>query len=306
MWPFQVSARIEKDKSLFGGVEITGKTLGVIGLGQIGGRVVNAALDLGMSVVGYDPVLSLDAAWMLPGDRMSRAKDLDELLKASDYISVHVPYIKGENGTHHMLNAENMKLCKRNVHLLNFARGEIIDGEAVKKLFDSGAMTGKYVSDFSDPFLMGHPRHVVLPHLGASTEEAEENSAAMAADTIKNFLLTGGLLRCCNHNPGLPIASSKLDRNHLLSTMAFPSGPSPKFMSPQTLFLTLHVLLLILTVAFFLQAPFGTRSTSLPSPWQLWIHRSVVGYALSTRMTPVCSVASPPSSEIWASTSCNK
>ena len=176
---------------MFGGCEIQGKTLGVVGLGQIGGRVVQAALDLGMNVIGYDPVLSLDAAWMLPGDRMARAKDLNELLKSSDYISVHVPYIKGDNGTHHLINEENLKICKPDVHLLNFARGEIIDGSAVKKMYDSGKMTGKYMSDFSDPDLMNHPRHIVLPHLGASTEEAEENSAAMAADTIKDFLLTG-------------------------------------------------------------------------------------------------------------------
>ena len=165
----QVSVRIEKDKKMFGGCEIQGKTLGVVGLGQIGGRVVQAALDLGMNVVGYDPVLSLDAAWMLPGDRMTRAKDLDELLKACDYISVHVPYIKGDNGTHHLLNEDNLKLCKPGVHLLNFARGEIIDGASVKKMYDSGELTGKYVSDFSDPDLMNHPSHLVLPHLGAST-----------------------------------------------------------------------------------------------------------------------------------------
>ena len=187
----QVSVRIEKDKKMFGGCEIQGKTLGVVGLGQIGGRVVQAALDLGMNVVGFDPVLSLDAAWTLPGDRMTRAKDLNELLKASDYISVHVPYIKGDNGTHHLINSENLKICKPNVNLLNFARGEIIDGAAVKKMYDQGTLTGKYISDFSDPDLMNHPRHLVLPHLGASTEEAEENSAAMAADTIKDFLLTG-------------------------------------------------------------------------------------------------------------------
>jgi len=194
----KISARIEKDKKMFAGCEIAGKTLGVVGLGQIGGRVVQAALGLGMNVIGYDPVLSLDAAWMLPGDRMTRAKDIDQLLKQSDYISVHVPYIKGENGTHHMINAENLKLCRPNVHLLNFARGEIIDGAAVKAMYDSGALTGKYVSDFSDPDLMGHPRHLVLPHLGASTEEAEENSAAMAAETIKDFLLTGAIRNSVN------------------------------------------------------------------------------------------------------------
>uniref|UniRef100_A0A7S0RH56 Phosphoglycerate dehydrogenase n=1 Tax=Chlamydomonas leiostraca TaxID=1034604 RepID=A0A7S0RH56_9CHLO len=194
----KVSKRIEKDKAMFVGNEIEGKTLGVVGLGAIGGLVVKAALALGMKVIGFDPVLSLDAAWKLPGDRMMRADSLDDLLKVSDFITVHVPYIKGANGTHHMINGTNIKLCKPNVHLLNFARGEIIDGEAVRDMYTSGRMTGKYVSDFADPFLSGHPRHLVIPHLGASTEEAEDNSAAMAADTVKDFLETGTIRNSVN------------------------------------------------------------------------------------------------------------
>lgn len=192
----KIAKRIEKDKAKFVGCEIEGKTLGVIGLGAIGGKVVNAALALGMKVVGFDPVLSLDAAWKLPGDRMTRAENLDALLRESDYITVHVPYIK--NATHHLINATNLKICKPGVHLLNFSRGEIIDGEAVKDYYNNGTLTGKYVSDFADPFLQGHPRHLVLPHLGASTEEAEENSAAMAADTIKEFLETGSIRNSVN------------------------------------------------------------------------------------------------------------
>jgi D-3-phosphoglycerate dehydrogenase len=114
----------------------------------------------------------------------------------SDYITVHTPYIKG--ATHHLLNATNLKLCKPGVHLMNFARGEIIDGEAVLDMYKRGSLTGKYVSDFADPYLSGHPRHLVLPHLGASTEEAEDNSAAMAADTIKEFLETGSIRNSVN------------------------------------------------------------------------------------------------------------
>lgn len=114
----------------------------------------------------------------------------------SDYITVHVPYIKG--ATHNLLNASNLKLCKPGVHLLNFARGEIIDGEAVRDLWASGELTGKYVSDFADPFLSGHPKHLVLPHLGASTEEAEDNSAAMAADTLMDFLENGTIRNSVN------------------------------------------------------------------------------------------------------------
>lgn len=192
----KISKRIEADKAMFGGQEITGKTIGVIGLGAIGAKVVQAALGLGMKVVGYDPVLSLDAALQLPGDRMKRVTELDELFAESDYITVHVPYIKGV--THHLINAEALSKCKPGVHLLNFARGEIIDGAAVKNGYDSGVLTGKYMSDFSDPDLMGHPRHIVLPHLGASTEEAEENSAAMAATTMMDFLETGTIRNSVN------------------------------------------------------------------------------------------------------------
>jgi len=192
----KIDKRIEKDKAMFGGREIEGKTLGVIGLGAIGSRVVNAALGLGMNVVGYDPVLSLEAAWRLPGDKMTRAVELDELFEQSDFITIHVPYIKGV--THHLIDANALRKCKPGVHLLNFARGEIVDGAAVKAGYDSGALTGKYVSDFSDPDLMGHPRHIVLPHLGASTEEAEENSASMAADTMMDFLETGTIRNSVN------------------------------------------------------------------------------------------------------------
>ncbi|KAG1673566.1 hypothetical protein FOA52_003866 [Chlamydomonas sp. UWO 241] len=192
----KIAKRIEVDKAKFVGCEIAGKTLGVVGLGAIGGMVVNAALALGMKVVGYDPVLSMEAAWRLPGDRMTKANCLEDLLKASDYITVHVPYIK--NATHHMLNSKTLQLCKPGVHLLNFSRGEIIDGEAVRDLWADGKMTGKYISDFADAALSGHPRHVVLPHLGASTEEAEDNSAAMAADTVKVFLEYGTIRNSVN------------------------------------------------------------------------------------------------------------
>ena len=118
------------------------------------------------------------------------------LLQVSDYITVHVPYIKG--ATHHLINATNLPLCKPGVHLLNFARGEIIDGEAVADMYKRGSLTGKYVSDFADPFLSGNPKYLVLPHLGASTEEAEDNSAAMAAETVKEFLETGSIRNSVN------------------------------------------------------------------------------------------------------------
>lgn len=192
----KINKRIEADKKMFAGNEIEGKTLGVIGLGAIGSKVVNAALGLGMTVIGYDPKLSLDAAWNLPGELVTKADSIDQLMEAADYITVHVPYIKG--ATHHLLNASNLSKCKPSVNLLNFSRGEIIDGEAVRHLFDSGALTGKYISDFVDPFLSGHPRHLVLPHLGASTQEAEDNSAAMGADTALTFITTGNIKNSVN------------------------------------------------------------------------------------------------------------
>jgi D-3-phosphoglycerate dehydrogenase len=191
-----ISKRIEADKAMFGGCEVEGKTIGVVGLGAIGAKVVTAALGLGMKVVGYDPVLSLDAALQLPGDRMKRVTDLDDLFAEADYITVHVPYIKGV--THHLINSEALAKCKPGVHLLNFARGEIIDGAAVRSGYDNSTLTGKYISDFSDPDLMGHPRHMVMPHLGASTEEAEENSAAMAATTMMDYLETGTIRNSVN------------------------------------------------------------------------------------------------------------
>lgn len=192
----KIATRIEKDKAKFGGTEIQGKTIGVIGLGAIGSRVVNAALGLGMNVVGYDPVLSVDAALALPGDRMVRVTDLNDLFKVSDYISIHVPYIKGV--THHLIDAKALQICKPNVCILNFARGEIVDGAAMKAGYDSKMLTGKYISDFTDEALRDDPHLIVLPHLGASTEEAEDNSAAMAAETLMDFLETGTIRNSVN------------------------------------------------------------------------------------------------------------
>ena len=149
-----------------------------------------------MNVVGYDPVLSVDAALALPGDRMVRVTDLNDLFKVSDYISIHVPYIKGV--THHLIDAKALQICKPDVCILNFARGEIVDGEAMKAGYDSKMLTGKYISDFTDEALRADPHLIVLPHLGASTEEAEDNSAAMAAETLMDFLETGTIRNSVN------------------------------------------------------------------------------------------------------------
>lgn len=196
----EASARIEKDKKLFVGQELTGKTLGVVGLGHIGGKVVEAALSLGMNVIGFDPALSLEAAWRLPGDRMQKAESLRELCKATDYISLHVPFMPA---TQHMLGEEEFKVMKSNVNIINFSRGELVDSAALRRHFDNGNISGKYVSDFADEHMQDHPRMIILPHLGASTAEAEDNSAMMAADTIKDFLETGAI----RHSVNFPTAN---------------------------------------------------------------------------------------------------
>mmetsp|Transcript_14062 Transcript_14062/g.35234 ORF Transcript_14062/g.35234 Transcript_14062/m.35234 type:complete len:517 (-) Transcript_14062:199-1749(-) len=202
-----ISKRIEADKKMFVGSELTGKTLGIIGLGHIGGKVVEAALALGMKVVGYDPVLNVESALRLPGDRMQRVNTLDEVWAQCDYVSLHVPYIP--DITHHLINADTLAKSKRNLCILNFARGEIVDGAALKSAWDSGAITGKYMSDFADPYLLGQDKHIVMPHLGASTAEAEDNSAAMAADTVMNYLETGSIVNSVNFpHCELPVAEN--------------------------------------------------------------------------------------------------
>ena len=191
----KIAKRIEKDKAKFGGVEIAGKTVGVIGLGQIGMRVCEAALALDMNVVGFDPALSVDAAFRLPNN-INKVSNLDDLYAKADYICLHVPYIPGV--THHLIDEVALSKCKPGVHILNFARGEIVNGEALNAKRRSGTWSGKYVSDFADEFIGDEPWHIVFPHLGASTEEAEENSAAMAAETIMSFLQTGSIKNSVN------------------------------------------------------------------------------------------------------------
>jgi len=227
----RISARIEKDKKMFVGQELSGKTLGVIGLGHIGSRVVNAALSMGMKVVGYDPVLSLDAAWRLPGDRMTKASSLEDVLKASDYLTFHVPYIKDK--THHLIDAEALKLMKPSCNICNFARGEIVDGEALKAAYESGAHTGKYISDFADPYLLGEDKHIVMPHLGASTAEAEENSAKMAADQLIDFLETGSIRNSVN----FPDAVLEPKRDSAGSRLAIVNQNEPGVLGAITTFL---------------------------------------------------------------------
>jgi len=187
--PAVIKKRVEAEKKKFGGQEIKGKTLGVIGLGHIGASLAEAALDLGMNIVAYDPAISLEAAWRLPGQSIDRVLRLEDLLSQSDYISLHVPYIPDK--THHLLDLPALQCLKPSCNIINFARGELIDVDALAGLYENGDFYGTYVGDFPTKVLAGNPRCLFLPHLGASTEEAEENSAAMAADEVRDFLEHG-------------------------------------------------------------------------------------------------------------------
>jgi len=189
-----IAARIEKDKKHFVGQELMGKTLAVCGLGNIGAMVAEAGLALGMNVIGYDPKLSVDAAWRLPNS-VSKMASLEDAFANADYVTINMPYIKGV--THHAISAEVLSKMKPTTHILNMARGEIVDGEALIRMYDNGH-NGKYICDFADEFMQSHPNFICIPHLGASTAEAEDNCAFMAAEQIINFLETGTIKNSVN------------------------------------------------------------------------------------------------------------
>jgi D-3-phosphoglycerate dehydrogenase len=187
--------RVEKDKAMFGGQEIKGKTLAVIGLGHIGAATARDADALGMKVVGYDPGLSIESALKLPRE-ISLCDSISAAVANADYISLNIPYIKGEGGTHGIINKDVINVCKPTAVFLNFARGELVNSEDMKQFLDSG--NGRYVTDFPDDLCWDHKNAVVLPHLGASTEEAEDAAAAMAADTIRDYLESGAIKNSVN------------------------------------------------------------------------------------------------------------
>lgn len=188
-----VSSLIEKGKSNFAGPEIQGKTLGVVGLGAIGVRVANAAHHLGMDVVGFDPFLSVDAAWHLT--RFAhKANSLDELLAKADYVTVHVPATPSTKG---MFNSEAFANMKKGARLLNFSRGELVDENDVQAALESGEIAS-YITDFASEALLKNEKVICLPHLGASTPESEENCAVMAANELKDFLENGNIKNSVN------------------------------------------------------------------------------------------------------------
>ena len=189
----ELSKLMEKEKKRFKGSEISGKTLGVIGLGAIGSLVAEMAIDLGMKVQGYDPALSVEAAWRLPS-KVRRKENIASLVASSDFISLHLPVL---DSTRDLINAEVFASMKDDTCLLNFARDEIVDSKALLEALESGKL-GKYVSDFPRPELMGREDVISMPHIGASTNEAEENCAIMAADQLIDFLENGNIKNSVN------------------------------------------------------------------------------------------------------------
>ena len=186
-------ARMEAGKKRFGGSELAGKTLGVVGLGAIGVRVANAAFGLGMRVIGFDPHMTVEGAWQLSSS-VQRANSLEELYGASDYVTMHVPLSDATRG---LFGAGAVAASKPGLVLLNFAREGVIDAEAVREGLDQGRL-GRYVSDFPVGEFAGHPRAIALPHLGASTAEAEENCAVMVVDQLREFLENGNVQHSVN------------------------------------------------------------------------------------------------------------
>lgn len=189
----EMSKLLEKEKKRFAGKELYGKTLGIVGLGAIGSMVADIALALGMDVVGFDPALSVEAAWKLPG-RVRRMESLEDLLGEVDFLTLHVPAIPA---TQHMINAETLELMKSDAAIMNFARGAIVDPEAIVTALDNNKLR-QYICDFPEPCLIGHEKVIAVPHIGASTAEAEENCAIMAVNQLRDFLENGNIQNSVN------------------------------------------------------------------------------------------------------------
>ena len=185
--------RIEEGKKQFAGFELPGHTLGVIGLGKIGSLVADAAIRLGMNVLGYDPHITVEGAWSLPS-QVKRAASVDEILKGSHFVTLHIPLVEK---TRHTVNAKNLELMRPGAVLLNFSREGVVAEEAVLKGLESGKLKW-YVTDFPSAALLGHPGVIALPHLGASTGEAEDNSAVMVVDELRDYLEHGNLQNAVN------------------------------------------------------------------------------------------------------------
>jgi len=188
-----IHKQAEAGKKNFAGFELPGKTLGVVGLGAIGALVANAGLSMGMKVIGYDPGITVEGAWQL-SSAVEKARSVDDLLAHSDFVTFHVPLVEA---TRHMINAERLQMMRDNVVILNFARDGIVDDQAVSAAIRDGKVYA-YVCDFTNGLLKNHERVITLPHLGASTVEAEDNCAIMVADEVSDFLENGNIRNSVN------------------------------------------------------------------------------------------------------------
>ncbi len=199
-------ARVEDGKKQFAGVELPQRTLGIVGLGAIGGLVAETALRLGMKVLGYDPEITVDAAWRLPSS-VRKANSIDEVFRQSEFVTLHVPLVAATRG---LVNAQRLALVKPGAVLLNFARDAIVDEAAVVQALRAGRLKA-YLCDFPSPALLHEPGVVALPHLGASTAEAEENCAVMVADQLREFLEHGTIANAVNF-PNVEMARESAHR----------------------------------------------------------------------------------------------
>jgi len=188
-----ISKSVEAGKKQFVGFELPGKTLGVVGLGAIGVQVANGALALGMNVIGFDPGITVKRAWEMSSD-VRQAASIEELLAKVDYVTFHVPLV---DATRNIINADRLKLVRDNVVILNFSRNGVIDDEAVVDAIDADKVYA-YVCDFPSNLLKNHPRVITLPHLGASTQQAEENCAVMVAEQVRDYLENGTVRNSVN------------------------------------------------------------------------------------------------------------
>jgi len=184
---------VEDGKKAYAGTELAGQTLGVIGLGKIGCLVADAAIKLGMNVLGFDPEITVDAAWSLPS-QVRRAQSVAEVLRSANFVSLHVPLVAA---TRHLVGAANLGLMPPGAVLLNFSREGVVDAAAVVEALTAGRL-GRYVCDFPAAAIHAHPKVITLPHLGASTREAEENCAVMVADQLRDFLEHGNVVNAVN------------------------------------------------------------------------------------------------------------
>lgn len=189
----EVTKLVEKGKAAFEGPEIKGKRLGVIGLGAIGVMVANDASALGMEVLGYDPYLSINSAWALSRD-VARASAVEEIYSSCDYITIHVPL---DDSTRSMVNREKFEIMKRGVRIINLSRGGLIDNKDMLEAIDKGTVAC-YVTDFPEDVILGNDNIIIIPHLGASTKESEENCALMAAKQLKDYLEYGTIKNSVN------------------------------------------------------------------------------------------------------------